>query len=89
MVVKLKISEVLRTDPASTKWHFLGGFWAFAPQIWFNIAKILTRVSTLANKNTGWKIFEGFEYLWKRDGPKGSTFGPTLIPPEDGQNRKR
>ena len=24
------------------------------------------------------KFFEGFEFLWKRDGPKLSLFGPTL-----------
>ena len=27
---------------------------------------------------TVWRFFEGFVYLWKRDGPKVSTFGPTL-----------
>ena len=36
------------------------------------------RGSTLAHKNTAWKFFEGFVYLWKSDGPKVSTFGPTL-----------
>lgn len=28
-----------------------------------------------------WKIFEGFEVLWKMDGPKVSILGPTLTPP--------
>ena len=50
-VVKLKIFKVLRTALASTKQHFLGGFWALTPPIWSNIAEILTRGSTLANKN--------------------------------------
>ena len=38
------------------------------------------RGSTLANKNTVWKILEGLVYLWKRDRLKVSTFGPTLTP---------
>ena len=37
------------------------------------------RGSTLANKNTVWKIL-GLVYLWKRDRLKVSTFGPTLTP---------
>ena len=49
-------------------------------QIWSNIVEILTRGSTLANKNIVWKFFKGFEFLWKRNRPKVSTFGPTLIP---------
>ena len=80
VVVKLKISNVLRTDSASTKWPFLGDFWVLTPPIWSNIAAILTRVSTLANKNTVWKFFEEFEYLWKKEGRKISTLGPTLTP---------
>ena len=59
-----------------------GSFWeAFGPllsQIWPNIAEILTTGNALANKNTVWKFFERFEYLWKRVGPKVSTFGRTL-----------
>ena len=47
-------------------------------QIWSNIVEILTRGSTLANKNIVWKFLEGFEYLWKMDGPKVNIFGPTL-----------
>ena len=56
-------------------WNFFG---TLLPQIWSNIAEILT--STLANKNIVSKIYEGFEFLWKRDGPKVSTFGSTLSP---------
>ena len=48
------------------------------PQIWSNIAEILTRCSTLAKNNVVWKKIEGFEFSWKEDGPKVSTFGPTL-----------
>ena len=45
-------------------------------KVWSNIAKILIRGSTLANKNI--ENFEGLKLLWKRDGPKVSTFVPTL-----------
>ena len=38
------------------------------------------RGSTLANKNTVWKILEGLVYLWKRHRLRVSTFGPTLTP---------
>ena len=78
VVVKLKIPKDLRTDSASTKQAFLGGFWALTFPIWSNIVEIFTRGSTVANKNKFWKAFEEFEYLWKRDGPKVSIFGPTL-----------
>ena len=44
------------------------------------MAKILNRGSTLAERNTAQKIFEGFVYIWKRDGLKVSTFGPILTP---------
>ena len=80
VIVKLKISKVLRTDLAATKLSFLGGFWVLTPPIWSNIADIFIRGSTLANKNTVWNFFEGFKYLWKRDGREISTFGPTLTP---------
>ena len=48
VVVKLQVFKV--SDSASMKWHFLGGFWALTPQIWSDIAEILTRGSTLGNK---------------------------------------
>ena len=54
VVVKLRISKVLRTNSTSTKQSFLGGFWALTLPIWSNIAEILTRGSALANKNTVW-----------------------------------
>ena len=54
------------------------GFWALIPPIWCNIGKILNSGGTLANKNIVSNFFEGFFYLWKRDGPKVSTFAPTL-----------
>ena len=56
----------------------MGGFWALISAIWCNIGKILNNGSTLANKNIVSNFFEGFFYLWKRDGPKVSTFAPTL-----------
>ena len=55
VVVKLKVFKALRTDSPSLKWHFLGGFEPLLPHI-------LTRGSTLANKNTVRKKFEGFEF---------------------------
>ena len=73
VVLKLKIS-----NSASTKQIFLGGFWALTLPICANIAEILTNCSTLANKCTVSKSFERLKYLWKKDGPKFSTFGPTL-----------
>ena len=59
---------------------FFGGYWALTPPVWCNIAEILTRGSTLVNKNNVWKFFDGFKYLLKRDGPKVCTFGLTLNP---------
>ena len=70
VVVKLKISNVLRTDSASTKWPFLGDFWVLTPPIWSNIAAILTRVSTLANKNTVWKFLKNSSIYGKRKDAK-------------------
>ena len=65
--LRLLISKILRTDLASTKEPFLGGFWALTPSIWSNIVKILTRNSILANKYTVSKTFEGFQYLYWTD----------------------
>ena len=48
--------------------------------IWSNIAEILNSGSTLANKNTVWKFFEGFDYLLKTDGLKVGPFSPTMTP---------
>ena len=56
----------------------LGRFLGPYVPIWSNIAEILTRGSTVADKNKFWKYFEGFDCLLKWDGPKVSTFGPTL-----------
>ena len=70
VVVKLKISNVLRTDSASTKWPFLGDFWVLTPPIWSNIAAILTIVSTLANKNTVWKFLKNSSIYGKRKDAK-------------------
>ena len=35
-------------------------------------------LEVLANKNIVWKLFEGFDFLWKRDGYKVCIFGPVL-----------
>ena len=78
VIVKLKISKILRTDSTSTKEPFLGSFWVLTPPVWSNITEILTRGNTLGNKNTVWTFFDGFKYFWTRVGPKVSTFGPTL-----------
>ena len=44
LVAKLKFFKVLRTDSASTKWPFLGSFWALTPPKYgSNITEILTR----------------------------------------------
>ena len=51
----------------------MGVFELLLPQIWSNVVEILTRDSTLANKN-----ILGFEYLWTTDGHKAITFGPAL-----------
>ena len=40
------------------------------PKVLSNFAEILTRVSTLADKNIVWRFFEGFELLWKRTDPQ-------------------
>ena len=58
----------------------MGDFWVLTPPILSNITTILNRGSSLANKNNVWNIFEGFNYLWKRDGPQVSTFGTTMAP---------
>ena len=55
VVVKLKISKILHTVQHPRK----SPFWALTPPIWSNIAVILTRGSTLANKSTVRKMFEG------------------------------
>ena len=44
VVANLKFFKVLRTDSASTKWPFMGSFWALTPPKYrSNITKILTR----------------------------------------------
>ena len=44
VVAKLKFFKVLRTNSASTKWPFLGSFWALTPPKYgSNITEILTR----------------------------------------------
>ena len=55
VVAKLKISKILHTIQHPRK----SPFWALTPPIWSNIAEILTRGSTVANKSTVWKMFEG------------------------------
>ena len=56
------------------RWN--GSYWEnfgpLLPQIWSNIAEILSKSSTLANKNIVWKKFEGFELSQKRGGSKFS-----------------
>ena len=47
-------------------------------QIWSNISEIFTKGSTLAKNDIVRKKFEGLEFSWKREGPKGCTFGPIL-----------
>ena len=67
---QVKNFKVLRTDSASMKWLFLGGYWTLTPQIWSNFVEIFTIGSNLANRNVVWKFCEGFKFIWKRDGPK-------------------
>ena len=69
VIFKLKVSKILRTDSASTKEPFLGGFWALTPQVWFNVTEILTRGSTLGNKNTEKCLMDSSIY-GKRSDPK-------------------
>ena len=40
--------------------------------------EICTGGSNLTGKNSVWRIFEKFEFLRERDGPKVCTFGSTL-----------
>ena len=91
VVVKLKISEVLRTNSASTNSLFWG-FWALIPPIYSNIAKILNRDSTLVNKNTVWKLFGRIRLFTEKGQTQSwhfwSNFDPSF-PPKDGQNRKK
>ena len=47
-----------------------GRFWALTPSIWSNIAEILTRGSTLVNKNTVWKFSERLNIYGKGTDPK-------------------
>ena len=61
------------------KQPYFGGFRALSPSIMVsNFAEILTSGSIPGNQNIVWNFFEGFEFLWKRDGPKVWNFGPTL-----------
>ena len=71
VVVKLKISK------KSPFWKVFG---LVLPHYGPILLKFSTVALPLVNKNTVWKFFEGFEYLWKRNGPKISTSGPTLTP---------
>ena len=48
--VKLKIFKVVRIDPAFMKWPLLGVFGSLLPQIFFNLAEILTRCSVPIRK---------------------------------------
>ena len=43
------------------------------------LPKFSPKVVLKQKKKFVWKFFEGFECLWKRDGPKLSILGPTLI----------
>ena len=81
VIVKLKVFKKFCV-PIQHPWN--GTLWeAFGLllfQIWSSIAEILTRGSTLANKNTILKKFEGIEFSLKRDGPKVCTFPPFVCP---------
>ena len=51
VILKLKVFKVLRTNSASMKWPFLGGFGPLLSQIWFTVAQIFVRGSNIANQN--------------------------------------
>ena len=79
VVVKLNIFKVLRTDSASMTWNFVGGFLdPYSPKYG---PILLNKLDHVLN------YFEGFDFLWKKYGPKVCIFGLTLtpgFPPEDG-----
>ena len=70
VVVKLKICVLIQHPWNGLFWEVFG---PLLPQIWSNIAEVLARGSTLSNESIVWKKLEGFEFSWKRDGPKVCT----------------
>ena len=76
-VVKLKMSKFCLAIQHPWNGSSRELFGSLLPQIWSNFVKILTRGSTLANRNIVWKFFEAFK---KNDGPKIWPFDPTLTP---------
>ena len=65
VVVKLNIYVKIQHSQNGLFGRFLGPYC-------LNITEIITIGSTLENKNTVCKYFEGFEFLWKRDRFKAS-----------------
>ena len=50
----------------------------YSPKYCPILPKFSPKVVLKQKKRFVWNIFEGFEFLWKRDGPKLSIFRPTL-----------
>ena len=72
---------ILIQHPRNTPfWEVFG---PLLPKMYFNFAEVLTRGSTLASKNIVWNTIERFEFLSKRDGPKGSTFRLSFAAPSE------
>ena len=64
--------------------HLFGRFLGpYSPKYSLIFAEVLTRGSTLASKNIVWNTIERFEFLSKRDGPKGSTFRISFAAPSE------